>query len=336
LAENGPAIFVQEGGRIMIFGRQRTTLALAVFCAASISSSAQAQFVREEVLSFDSMNITLAETFNGTKGPKVTLAGLLRLANPGPNQPVVVIMHGIGGMNGARGPGDEWSNYLNQNGISTFFVDSYSGRGLNSPAEVSAKLPSLSRVPDAFAALEVLSKHPLIDPKKIVVMGLSHGSMAAIYSNLERFQKSYGTGLQFAAHVSIYGICNVLIQEDEGATSPILFLHGNADSWVNSEPCRDYAARLKKAGKDARMFEYEGADHGFDGPTVPVKKFPDVKTFSWCKLQENAGGLLNISTGKPLAPTDDCWKTGVGIGYQEAATKKAHEDALSFLKEVFK
>jgi hypothetical protein len=26
----------------------------------------------------------------------------------------------------------------------------------------------------------------------------------------------------------------------------------------------------------------------------------------------------------------------VGIGYQEAATKKTHEDALSFLKEIFK
>jgi dienelactone hydrolase len=261
---------------------------------------------------------------------------LLRLAQPGPNQPVVVIMHGIGGMSGARGEGDEWSNYLNQNGISTFFVDSYSGRGLNSPAEVGAKLWSLARVPDAFAALEVLSKHPLIDPKKIVAMGLSHGSMAAIYSNLERFQRSYGTGLQFAAHVSIYGICNVQIQEDEAATRPILFLHGSADSWVNFEPCRDYATRLKKAGKDARMFEYEGADHAFDDPTTPVKKFPDVKTASWCKLRENAGAVLNVSTGKPLAPTDDCWKTGVGIGYQEAATKKAHEDALSFFKEVFK
>jgi|SRR5262245_4113854 len=143
--------------------------------------------------------------------------------------------------------------------------------------------------------------------------------MAAIYSNLERFQKSYGTGHKFAAHVSIYGICNVQMQGDEGATSPILFLHGSADGWVNSEPCREYAARLKKAGKDARMFEYEGADHAFDGPTMPVKKFPDVKTSSWCKLQQNSGGLLNISTGKPLAPTDECWKTGVGIGYQEAA-----------------
>ena len=81
----------------------------------------------------------------------------------------------------------------------------------------------------------------------------------------------------------------------------------------------------------AKMNEHASGPDMFD-----VKKFPDVKTASWCKLQENAGVVLNVSTGKPLAPTDECWKTGVGIGYQEAATKKAHEDALSFFKEVFK
>jgi dienelactone hydrolase len=103
-------------------------------------------------------------------------------------------------------------------------------------------------------------------------------------------------------------------------------------------PCREYAARLKASGKDARIFEYADSHHAFDGPAVGApKKLPDVKTLTWCRFEEVANGVLNnVETGKPLAPTDACWRTGVSIGYNEAAMNKAHEDALAFLKDVLK
>ena len=45
-----------------------------------------------------------------------------------------------------------------------------------------------------------------MDASKISVMGFSHASMATMYTNLSRFQKEYGNGLKFAAHISIYGL----------------------------------------------------------------------------------------------------------------------------------
>jgi len=310
------------------------TLALALAAlGACVASSAQAQFVREEILVVESMHVSIAEVLNGQKGSKITLGGLLRLAKPGPNQPVVVIFHHAGGIGGARGTVDEWSNFLNGEGISTFVVDSFAPRGINSGAEVG-KFPALTRIPDAFAALDVLTKHPLVDPKKIIIMGQSHGTVAALYSGLERFQKVYGNGQQFAAHISIYGVCTLHVQGDEATTGPILILHGTADTWLSIEACRDYVQRLKSAGKAAQMFEYEGADHLFDGPSVQKREFPAANISGWCTQQEVNGALQNTATGKPLDPSDACYRKGASISYNEPAMLKAHEQGLAFIKEV--
>src|SRR5262245_27432251 len=133
----------------MLFNR-RLTLALAAL-GACVASSAQAQFVREEILAVESMNVSIAEVLHGQKGTKITLGGLLRLAKPGPNQPVVVIFHHADSIGGARGTVDEWSNFLNAEGISTFVVDSYAPRGINSSADLG-KFPAITRIQDAFAA----------------------------------------------------------------------------------------------------------------------------------------------------------------------------------------
>jgi dienelactone hydrolase len=210
----------------MRFGKRKVTLVLAALLAAGVTADANAQFVRQEVIPFESQNVSMAEVLNGVGGPKVMLAGLLRMAKAGPNQPVVVILHGAGGIGPRHSPQDEWAWVFNEAGFSTFTVDSFSGRDINTPAEVG-KVSPLGRIADAFAALEVLSKHPLVDPKKVVVMGLSHGSLAAIYSAMARFQKQYG-GHKFAANISVYGGCGTKFREDEEITSPILFLHVNS------------------------------------------------------------------------------------------------------------
>ena len=315
----------------MLFN-SRLTLAL-VALGACVASSAQAQFVREEILAVESMNVSIAEVLNGQKGTTITLGGLLRLAKPGPNQPVVVIFHHAGGIGGARGTVDEWSNFLNEEGISTFVVDSYAPRGINSSADLG-KFPAITRIPDAFAALDVLTKHPLVDPKKIIIMGQSHGALAAVYSGLERFQKVYGSGQQFAAHISIYGGCNVRVQGDEATIGPVLFLNGTADTFVSFEACRAYAQRLKSTGKAAQIFEYEGADHLFDGPSVQKREFPEANISGWCNQQEADGALQNTATGKTLVPSDACFRKGASVGYNEPAMLKAHEHGLAFIKEV--
>jgi len=133
-----------------------------------------------------------------------------------------VLLHSASGPIAEGAPYEEWPRILNEVGIATFAVDGYSGRGLFIPAD-SGKIGSLTltRIVDAFRALEVVAKDPRIDPSRIAVMGFSQGGAAALYSSMARFQKMYGKAdLQFVGHISAYGICATRYHDDEDVTKP--------------------------------------------------------------------------------------------------------------------
>ena len=300
-------------------------------------ANAQSTFTRQEVLSFESEMMPIDDFLAGKKGSPVTLAGYLRLPKSDGKNSVVVLFHGVGGLGGEGGPVNDWSRVLNEAGIGTFAVDSFSGRGVATIAQ-GGQVHPVSRVVDAYRALELLSKHPLVDANKIAVMGFSHGGNAALYSSLARFQKLHGKpDVQFAAHISVYGSCGATFRDDEVlAQRPVLLLHGTADDWVPVEPCREYAARLKKAGMNVSLIEYPGAYHVFDGPALrEAVKLPQALTGRNCRFAEvEAGSIVNAATKQPFSLSDPCFEKGVTIQYNEAAAKKAHEDVKLFLKDA--
>ncbi len=318
--------------------RVLTALALVVAPAFFHSDRAEAQFARQEFYSIPSAAMSPADFLTGKKGTPIALAGHLRLPKIGPErQPAVILLHGAGGPDGVGGVYEEWTRVLNESGIATFAVDSFAGRGIvNLPADV-AKVAPITRTVDAYRALEVLAKHPMIDPARIAVMGFSHGSPAALYSNMTRFQKMHGSSnLRFAAHVAVYSICAVSYREDEDLTNPLLMLHGIADDWLPIEACKGYAERLTKAGKTIRLIEYPDAHHGYDLPKFrqPLKLAQAVSPRR-CRLAEGEGGaVMNADTKQPFTPSDPCLEKGVTLAYQEAAAKKSHENVKAFLKEV--
>jgi dienelactone hydrolase len=229
---------------------------------------------------------------------------------------------------------------LNEVGIATFAVDSYTGRGLFIPADSGKIGPlTLTRIMDAFRALEVVAKDPRIDPSRIAVMGFSQGGAAALYSSMARFQKLYGKAdLQFVGHISAYAICNTRFRDEEDVTKPILMLHGTADDLTPVAPCREYSEQLSKAGKSALIIEYPDAYHQFDAPMyrAALRNEQGVTSLG-CHLEEGENGaILNRETRQPYSPGDSCVKKGFTGGYyQEAAANKSHEDVKAFLKDLF-
>ena len=190
-----------------------------------------------------------------------------------------------------------------------------------------------------YRALELLSKHRLINPDKIVVMGGSHGGTPALYTSVTRFQKSHGNpDLRFAAHIVFYGLCATTYHDDEVLDQrPLLVLHGTADNAVPAAACRDYAARLAKAGANVRFIEYPGAHHRFDSPNLqqPVN-LPQATSPVACRYAEtDDGAIVNVVTKQPPSKDDACLGTGVTFQYNEAAAKKAHEDVKAFLRDTF-
>lgn len=273
---------------------------LSVIVVTAVAPSVAAQFVQEHVIAVESSTPASAKEFlQGNKGPSVQLAGQLRLAKDGPKQPLVVLLPGAGGIGASNHTSNEWARVLNEAGLSTFVLDSFTGRKRFVIGE-HATLPPIVRVVDAFAALKVLSEHPFVDNGKISVMGFSHGSAGTMYSNTARFHKLYGNGLKFASHISVYGLCATRYRGDEDLISPMLILHGDADDWVPAAPCVDYAERLKKGGKDVQIITYPDAHHVFDSVYVgPVKKM-DFTTAAGCRQEEtDAGDIVSVQHRSP-------------------------------------
>jgi dienelactone hydrolase len=184
--------------------------------------------------------------------------------------------------------------------------------------------------------LEILEKHPRIDPRRIALMGFSRGGQAALYASAKRFQRMHGPASKqdFAAYVPFYAWCGTRYSEDEDLSrNPIRMFHGAADNYVPVAPCRDYVQRLKAKGVDVALTEYPGAHHVFDGrlfrtPTVAAKS----QSTRNCQLAERQNGVVvNVKSGQPFSYADPCVELGPTIAYDE----NAHAASLKAVKEFF-
>lgn len=135
------------------------------------------------------MTLTDDEALAGKKdGKPVTLAGELRIPRPGTARlPAVVLIHGSSGVVGYIG---DWAQFLSAQGVATFTLDSFSGRGIVSTVEDQDRRGRFTMIVDAYRALDLLAKHPRIHPTKVAVMGFSRGGSASLYASLRRFQRA--------------------------------------------------------------------------------------------------------------------------------------------------
>ncbi len=76
--------------------------------------------------------------------------------------PVVVLVHGSGGMSGYI---DDWAQEINKMGAAVFLLDSFTGRGLYKVNNDQSKLGRLTMIVDVYRALDLLAEHKRIDPK---------------------------------------------------------------------------------------------------------------------------------------------------------------------------
>jgi dienelactone hydrolase len=297
------------------------------------------QGVRVELRSFQSVTLSDQEFLSG-RGPgmAVTLAGVLRL--PGADTgalPAVILLHGSSGITGME---DGWIRLLNDMGVATFMVDSFTGRGITSTVNDQAQLGRLAMVIDAYRALELLGQYRGIDPAKIAVMGFSRGGQAALYSSMRRFQRMYlkSSVAPFAAHVAFYSPCNTrYLDDDDVAHSPIRLFQGDADDFVAVAPCQAYVERIRKSNGDAALTVYTGARHIFDNPGLnsPLR-IPGAQVTRRCDLEEGpAGSIIDATTHRQFSYEDSCVDRGVTVAYEAAASTRARLAVRALLTGAF-
>ncbi len=259
-------------------------------------------------IEFQSIPVITVKDFLNGKVPEETktIWGTLNFPENAPdkNVPVVVIMHGMGGINIWE---EHWMNTFNSMGLATFMVDS------NWPRRKCKKtfkkaIPNcndvhkgITRIVDARRALELLSKHPRIDPARIGCLGSSLGGIGCLYQSVKRFQKMWGApGLEFAASVPMYPVCNFKYEEDDVMSDEPIRIHiGDLDEYGSAESCIKYVERLRLKGKDITVTVYPGVHHSFVtkiiGPKGPMTTMKQKgRYFAQCNFEENTdSSVLN-------------------------------------------
>ncbi len=294
---------------------------------------------RIEVHPIPSLTLTDEQFLHGEQaaGIPVIVAGVLRVAQGSGRLPLVVLVHGSGGINSGI---DAWERLFLSAGIATLTLDGFTGRGLRSVNADQSQLGRLAMIVDTYRALATMVAHTLIDPARIVLMGFSRGGQTALYAALRRFHTLWNdSDATFAGYLPFYPDCSTRYQQDtEMVDRPIRIHHGTADDYDTFVHCTDHVARLQAAGADVRLTPYEGAQHAFDVPllgTLPVA-LKEAQTVRNCEICEDRHGrLINITTGLPFSYNDATVELGPHVAYSPHALQVARAAVMRDLDEIF-
>ena len=286
-----------------------------------------------EIHQIPSLTLSDSQMLTGDRnGKPVTIAGILRLAKRAGKQPVVVLIHGSSGM-GANI--EMWERTFNENGIGTFAIDGFTGRGITSTSKDQSQLGRLNLILDAYRALDILAHDSRVDSDRIVLMGFSRGGQAALYASMTRLNRLWNTsGARFRAYLPFYPDCMTRYRDDTEVDGPIREFHGADDDYDPAPACAAYIERLQKAGRDTIMTVYPHASHAFDMPyAMPTVVAKGAQTVRACRIFENESGeLINEATGTPFSFYDECVQTDPHVGGNAQARDAAIADVMAYLR----
>jgi dienelactone hydrolase len=171
------------------------------------------------------------------------------------------------------------------------------------------RIPHDVRADDAYAALRYLGSLAFVDPRRVAVMGGSHGGSSTLAAIVDVPQNAARPAPGFVAAIALYPNCarsygdwsvEPGLRTDKrdffysGAfkpLAPLLILIGELDDWTPAESCRRLAEAARFAGHPVAIKVYPGAHHSFDS-LAPVRFRPDrVNTHSLTGRGATTGGL---------------------------------------------
>jgi dienelactone hydrolase len=187
------------------------------------------------------------------------------------NIPTAAIV-GLHGCSGVVGPAGkilpiylDWAERWVAAGYAVIFPDSFGSRGIGPQCTVKERqiLPR-DRAADAATAARWLQSQATIDPKRLALVGWSHGGSSTLWT--VRPEAAIGAN-DFKAAIAFYPGCSVLAkQRGWQSRLPLTILMGAADDWTPAVPCRGLGTR-----PNVRYVEYPDAYHAFDHPNLPVR-----------------------------------------------------------------
>lgn len=201
-------------------------------------------------------------------------------AKGGGRIPVVVILHGSGGIDGR---GAFYAEALNKAGIATLEVYMFNKGG-------RPRAGHMATLTHAYGALKYLAGRPDINPKAVGVMGFSWGGGMTMRMASKSVTESFMPGddaPRFAAHAPLYPVCASALRRmsnprqrgyadfDALTGAPVLILAGGKDDYDEPDSCQKFLAALPESTRSHVTLQYyPDATHGWDTRGGP-KKFYD-------------------------------------------------------------
>ena len=263
----------------------------------------------------------------------------------------MVLLHGSGGIRPGRE--QDYAELLAANGIAAFVVDYYAPRGIQPDHPYMLKVLSVTEfdaMADAYGALELLSRHPSIDAKRIGLAGFSYGGMAARFAMDERIRRVLAPRHPgFAAFVDVYGPCFQVAGTTQTNGSPLLTLRGTDDASNDLAACTRREQELRDLGVEVEAHVYEGAGHAWETQR-PLQLYADAPYVTGCEMVYDNRGRSSVDgrvildvpvetsraqriamRGRSGDAMLHCVRAGYVMGNDPVTTGKGYEALLDFL-----
>jgi dienelactone hydrolase len=190
--------------------------------------------------------------------------------------PVVIALHGCGGLGGHSEPIQvryrDWAEELLKDGKAVLFPDSYGSRELGPQCRVRERRVTArrERVADILAARQWLLQQPWVARDRISLMGWANGASALLWAVRPQLLLRHAEP-DFRSAVAFYPDCRLSSGLGWSTRIPTLVLIGAKDDVSSPPACRQMVEGAHGRSALTRIVVYPSAYHDFDRPNLPIQ-----------------------------------------------------------------
>ncbi len=189
--------------------------------------------------------------------------------------PVVIALHGCGGLGGHSGPVQpryrDWAEQLLRDGKAVLLPDSYGSRELGPQCRVKERQVRArrERVADIMASRQWLVQQPWAARDRISLLGWENGASALLWAVRPQLS-SHHVEPDFRSAIAFYPNCRISSGLGWSARVPTLLLIGAKDDVSSPPACRQMVDGARGRSALARIVVYPDAYHDFDRANFPL------------------------------------------------------------------
>ena len=190
--------------------------------------------------------------------------------------PVVIALHGCGGLGGQNEPVwpryRDWAERLGKAGYAVLLPDSYGSRevGPQCREKEPKVLARRERVADIAAAHKWLGAQDWVARERISLIGWAHGASAVLWAVRPQLA-ARGKEPDYRSAIAFYPECRVSARTGWSARVPTLLLMGASDDVASPALCKQMVDGARGRSALTRIVVYPGAVHDFDRANLSLR-----------------------------------------------------------------